>query len=616
MASLELRLPADAPLRDDGAYAAFLEHRTDGPCTCILCLPSSFSLLLSHLEHHRCLIQRALLQQLSSSTSSSPSSRATLPFIPHACLSIDASWTDWTRATARSAWESLRPRSAHSEQLQREQLERDIQLLVNARRRDGEEEEDTAAHDSSSTSFSPFLSTAVVPHPAASATPFSSFCSPPPSPSPLLLLPPPPSEVAPSFCPFLSDSPPLEPYFVLPTLSVRSSLTLYLTLRAFPPGSSVLLTAITIPDMLTVLQHFHLTPIPIDIDPHTLTPSLTSLLTHTQPHTVALLIAHLYGKQSPLTPLISLAHSLHLEVWEDVAEGFRGFTPTPSPTSSSPLPYFAPFPLGHPQADLVLFSFGAIKCNTAFGGGLLLLPPHRSHTAAALLSLHHSLPAASASAYLTKCLKVLAGMALLNVPLLSSLTMTSSRMMRVDHKALVVSILRGFPSHLMQNLQHQPSLPLLHQLHTRLHSYTHQHTRGTVRAELMREMLHGCGLVVGHQARSRHYWLFPLMVEEADGEGEDDGLEEVNWVLAELTRLGVDAYRGATQLSVVRGGGCEQAERLMDRVIYLPVHGRVPLMQLVRMAAVVHIVWHARAQRPRGSALKRTGERIALPSRL
>ena len=60
--------------------------------------------------------------------------------------------------------------------------------------------------------------------------------------------------------------------------------------------------------------------------------------------------------------------------------------------------------------------------------------------------------------------------------------------------------------------------------------------------------------------------------------------------LSALNRLGVDAYRGATQLAVVRGGGCVEAEELMDRVVYLPVHAGVPLRHLVRMAAIVRIV--------------------------
>ena len=304
-------------------------------------------------------------------------------------------------------------------------------------------------------------------------------------------------------------------------------------------------------------------------------------------------MAHLYGKQMPMGALIQHARALGLEVWEDIAEGFRGFTPNASPSSASTYPYFAPWPLGDPRSDIALFSFGPIKLNTAFGGGLLVLPPHREREARELLALHHTLPASAASTYLVKCFKVLAGMALLNVPLLSALTMTSSRLLGVDHKRLVVAMLRGFPSRLLFNLQHQPSIPLLQQLHDRLSAYTHHHTRCTVRGELMRELLDDCGVVVGHRAPSRHYWLYPLLVEEV---GEETGTEGVEDVLGELTRLGVDAYRGATQLSVVRGGGCLEAERIMDRVIYLPVHGNVPLKQLVRMAAIVHIVWDARRQ--------------------
>ena len=264
-----------------------------------------------------------------------------------------------------------------------------------------------------------------------------------------------------------------------------------------------------------------------------------------------------------------------------MAEGFRGYKPNASSSSESDSPYFAPLPLGSPQSDLVLFSFGAIKQLTAFGGGLLILPTRHQQTAEALLHSHHKLPRATASAYWQKCMKILLGMGVLNVPLLSWLVMSGARLGGVDHKSLVVALLRGFPSRLMHNLQHQPSLPLLQQLHYRLANASHSHLHTTVRGELFASLLPPALVLPGFQSPSRHYWLFPLLPPPHI---------TTDRFLSELNRLGVDAYRGATQLAVVRGGGCVEAEWLMDRVVYMPVHAGVPLRLLVRMAAIVQLV--------------------------
>ena len=538
----------------------------------------------SHLQYHTERIRTRLAQRLRSGQS-------TLPYIPHACLSIDASWSDWMGAVMRSTWEVLRMRGEESEVKERRRYEAAIQQLVDERRVDERRQSEDveafhALHTSDfSTTHSPCWPVHRQPLSPFSQGAFQPVATPliaPPA-SPSLSLPPSDADDSVGFTPFAvsSASARTETCFVIPTLSVRSSLCLYLTHRAFPPGSSVLLTAVTIPDMLTVLQHFQLTPIPLDIDPLTLAPSLSSLRRLARPDSVALLIAHLYGRQMAVDGLISEAHALGLEVWEDMAEAFRGYAPNASASSESATPYFAPYPLGSPRSDLVLFSFGAIKQLTAFGGGLLILPGRQQQTAEALLRLHHALPHASASAYWQKCVKIALGMGVLNVPLLSGTVMASARMCGVDHKSLVVALLRGFPSRLMHNLQHQPSLPLLQQLHHRLEHASHSHLHTTVRGELFAALLPPSLVLPGFHSPSRHYWLFPLLPPPH---------LTTDRFLGELNRLGVDAYRGATQLAVVRGGGCVEAEELMDRVVYLPVHGGVPIRLLVRMAAIVQLV--------------------------
>ena len=525
-----------------------MHHTAPASCTCILCRRASFETLHAHLAYHTDRIRNRLTRRLHSGQS-------TLPYIPHACLSIDASWTDWARAAMRSTWEVLRMRSEDSERIERRRIESAIQQLVNARRED--EEKQRCEYSPPFHSFQAADVAAAPTYSSDTPQPFSPFSRGSRSLSnashathsqtPPISLPPDEAGEKPSFSPFTDISTATDPpCFVIPTLSVRSSLCLYLQHRAYPPGSSVLLTAITIPDILTVLTHYNLTPIPIDTPPSTLLPPTTTLQTHIQPGTVALLVAHLWGRQLAMGGLIGEARRLGLEVWEDMAEGFRGYRPNGSVGMEDAVPYFASFPLGDPRSDLVLLSFGAIKQLTAFGGGLLILPNRHQQTAEALLQLHHTLPRAAASGYWQKCMKVLLGMGVLNVPLLSGLVMSSARLAGVDHKSLVVSLLRGFPSQLMHNLQHQPSLPLLQQLHYRLSNASHTHLNTTVRAELFASLLPPHLSLPGFQSPSRHYWLFPVLPPQH--------LSTARF-LGELNRLGVDAYRGATQLAVVRGRG-------------------------------------------------------------
>jgi dTDP-4-amino-4,6-dideoxygalactose transaminase len=44
--------------------------------------------------------------------------------------------------------------------------------------------------------------------------------------------------------------------------------------RAFPPGSQLLMSAINIPTMVDLIRFHKLVPVPVDIDPTTLAPRL------------------------------------------------------------------------------------------------------------------------------------------------------------------------------------------------------------------------------------------------------------------------------------------------------------------------------------------------------
>jgi perosamine synthetase len=142
----------------------------------------------------------------------------------------------------------------------------------------------------------------------------------------------------------------------LATLSVRSAFDLWLRARAFPPGSEVLVSAVTIRDMTRILEEHGLVPVPVELDVGTLAVTREALEARLTKRTRAVVVAHLFGSRMPLDGLVALTQERGLPLVEDCAQA-----------------YVADTYRGHPGCDVALFSFGPIKTNTALGGGLAVV---------------------------------------------------------------------------------------------------------------------------------------------------------------------------------------------------------------------------------------------------
>ena len=136
-------------------------------------------------------------------------------------------------------------------------------------------------------------------------------------------------------------------------LSVRSALDLFLRAKAYPRGSVALVSALTIPDIETVLAHHGLVTKAVDIVQSTLAVSeleLSDLIEKERP--VCCIVAHVWGRINCLDAVSQLCAAHGCALIEDIAESFR------------------PDYHGHPDADLVCWSHGTIKVATVFGGGV------------------------------------------------------------------------------------------------------------------------------------------------------------------------------------------------------------------------------------------------------
>ncbi len=281
---------------------------------------------------------------------------------------------------------------------------------------------------------------------------------------------------------------------VLPCLSVRTGLDLYLRVHNFPPGSEMIMSAINIPDMIYVVRDHGIKIVPMDVNLDTLAPKIELLESLITNRTVGLLLAHVYGRQFDMTPFIQMAQKHNLKVIEDCAESFTGFEL-----------------IGHPQSDISLFSFGAIKYYTALGGAIAKIRSPQVYQK--MCDLYITYPMQSHSEYLKRVVKYSGAYFLLNCPRFIKPGIYCTTNAGFDHQTYIVALLRGFPKQMMANIRHQPSTALLYMMHERLSNFDPvEFNLAKVKAEYISERLPDKATQIGTKAYIRNHWLFPVIV--------------------------------------------------------------------------------------------------------
>ena len=230
-----------------------------------------------------------------------------------------------------------------------------------------------------------------------------------------------------------------------------------------------------------------------DISIESLQPKINILPSLITDKTVAIIIAHIYGKWVDMDPIIAVAKPHGLKVIEDCAESFCGFEK-----------------LGHPATDLALFSFGVIKFYTAFGGAIAKVKDDIIYNK--MVELCESYPMQSNMSYLHKVLKYFALYFFLNLPSINKLGVYLTRSLNVDHKKLFVDMLRGFPEEMLLRIKQKPSAALLSVIRKRLEGFIQsEFGKAQVKGEYVRMRLPDDWLV-GMEAKVNNYWLFPILV--------------------------------------------------------------------------------------------------------
>ncbi|MCU0720779.1 MAG: aminotransferase class I/II-fold pyridoxal phosphate-dependent enzyme, partial [Pirellula sp.] len=168
--------------------------------------------------------------------------------------------------------------------------------------------------------------------------------------------------------------------------SVRSGFDLLLQCLQLPAGSEVMMSAVTIPDMVRIVKHHGLVPVPFDLDFETLSPTIQSLAQARTARTKLIVIAPLFGASIPMEPIMEYAREHDIIVVEDCAQSFRGWDNIQST-----------------GADVSLYSFGPIKTSTALGGAVATV--HNQRLLSQMRSVQASYPIQSRFEYARRIMK-------------------------------------------------------------------------------------------------------------------------------------------------------------------------------------------------------------------
>jgi perosamine synthetase len=342
-------------------------------------------------------------------------------------------------------------------------------------------------------------------------------------------------------------------------LSVRSAFDLLLTGLRLPAGAEVAFTAITHPDMAVVARAHGARVVSLDLDADTLAPTPAALAA-ISPATRVVVVAHLFGGRVDLEALVRRTRSHGALLVEDCAQALRG-----------------PSDRGDVRADVSLFSFGAIKTATAFGGALI-----RIHDAALLAAVRDAqalLQRQSRPAQLARVLKF-SGLVLVGRPLPYGLLLRGLALSGRDPDVFVNGLVKAFPrqsavddgrtaddatTQLLRRIRRAPSAPLLALMRRRLRRFDHDRlARRAAYGARASAALPAALRQPGRLALDPTHWVFPVLAADPDA------------LVRALRSEGVDAARGTSSIDAItasgRGTQPYQARELMAHIVFVPVY--------------------------------------------
>jgi FAD/FMN-containing dehydrogenase/dTDP-4-amino-4,6-dideoxygalactose transaminase len=378
-------------------------------------------------------------------------------------------------------------------------------------------------------------------------------------------------------------------YPVLSAFTVRTGFDLCLGALGLPAGSEILMTALTIPEMVNIAKHHGLVPIPLDIESGTMAPEISAIESTITDKTRAIVVAHLFGTRVPMGPVIELAKKHGILVIEDCAQAFTGSDYT-----------------GHPETDVAMFSFGSIKTMTALGGALLRVKDANLLRKMRLLQKMHPAQTRKKFAGIVLTHVILK---LFTLPLLFGMFYRGCKLFGADFEG-VIAKMRGLDEEdWLKEIQWQCSYPLVALLAHRLRTFDKARLKRRISVgeefakSLPREISYP-----GDHAEFHSFWVFPILVEARER------------FMEELRRRGFDGTAAGSALAVIEPPAGRKSQEpaktreLYRKLLYLPVYPNVPLRERVRLSTAIGEIFekapHLHVMDARGvySAVARTVE--------
>jgi perosamine synthetase len=347
-------------------------------------------------------------------------------------------------------------------------------------------------------------------------------------------------------------------------LSVRSVFDALLSALAFLPGTELICSAVTIPDMAEVARAHGLRLVPVDVDEDTLAPRPDLLERALTPRTGAVLVAHLYGGRMDLDAVVTFCRRHGLPLIEDCAQGFTGLRGTDA--------------AGSPEALASLFSFGPIKTATALGGALCTV--RDGAVRARMRPIQEAWPRQSRTSFARRVARFGALCSLQGERGYGGFHECLGAV-GVNTEAFVSRVVKSFPvgrAAMLAGVRRRPSAPLVALLERRVTAFDEVRlARRAAHGERVHDAL--CRLVglPGRAQPRRTHWLLPIVVPEPAA------------LVNALRLAGFDAAQGTTSLATIAPDvgtplpPPERAARMLAQTVYLPAYPDLPDAALARM---------------------------------
>ncbi len=260
------------------------------------------------------------------------------------------------------------------------------------------------------------------------------------------------------------------------------------------------MSAVTIPDMVKIVKHHNLVPVPVDLDFCTLSLNPAALRNAISNRTRLIVIAPLFGSTASIDPIMALARENNIIVVEDCAQSFRGWDS-----------------IELPRGDVALYSFGPIKTSTALGGAVAQIKDPM--LLSKMKRLNESYPRQSRLAYSKRVMKYSA-LKLASMRPLYSGVMALLKVLGNDPDTIINRLAKNFsPGDLLMRIRVRPARALVAVLARRRRRYLSSRIDDRISLgrrladQLSGPIFKGKLEIPGVDSPSHSYWVFPIKMK-------------------------------------------------------------------------------------------------------